>query len=74
LLAKEAVRLGVLCRLSGGDYHTAIGGVELARSRGWLSCLRAAEVAFALRCWFRIKGKIPAMAWLNHRFTAAGAS
>jgi hypothetical protein len=68
LLVNEAVRLGMFCRLFGGDFKTTISGIHAIRARGWLSARRAMEIATALRWWFPVYGRVPAMSWLNWRF------
>ena len=68
LLVTEAIRLGIFCRLFGGDFQTAISGIREIRARGWLGACRAMEISMALRCWFPVYGRVPAMSWLNRRF------
>jgi len=67
LLVNEAIRLGMFCRLFGGDFQTAISGIHAMRARGWLGACRAMEISMALRCWFTMYGRVPAMSWLSRR-------
>jgi glycosyltransferase involved in cell wall biosynthesis len=69
LLIKEALRLGICCRLFDGDFRTSVTGIRAVRARGWLGTRRALEILTAFRCWFRVFGHVPALTWLNRRFS-----
>lgn len=64
---REAFRLAVQCRLFGGNARTAQQGIAAARAANCGSWGSQIEATAVNQAWFRIAGKIPALAWVRWR-------
>jgi hypothetical protein len=65
LMAGEVIRLAVCCRNFGGSPAVAEQALLDAHRQGLLGPCTTGACRLLLRCWWRISGRVPAMALLN---------
>ena len=65
LISGEVIRLSMNCRNFGGSPSLAECGLLDAYGYGLIGLLKTGVCRLLLRCWWRIGGRLPAMALLN---------
>ena len=65
LMGREMIMLALQCRNLGGSAAVAERGVRMAVQRGVLQPWVCWTCLLLLRCWWRLAGRLPAMALLN---------
>ncbi|WP_254939427.1 glycosyltransferase family A protein [Cyanobium sp. Morenito 9A2] len=74
VMAREVIRLMMDCRNFGGSAQCCEQGLLDAAQRGLLPAWKLVASRVLLRCWWRIGGRLPAMALLNRLAGEAVAS